>query len=106
MMLDNVGEWDTDEATKFQTGEGVFQLFLKISSKLENIILFKKRITHYHTCANLAALEAQTKDKRIRRIIGRKSEVKLHEKNVHNAHVRTQKDEECSMQRKWEEWCG
>ena len=55
---------EMDEHIKLQTGEGFFQLFLQISSKIENIIMLRLRRTNNSSYAIKDVLEAQKNSKK------------------------------------------
>ena len=76
-MQDNRGDigqvqkGDIDEAIKLQSGEGIFHLLLQCASRLETIILLKTRTEQNSTYAQAASLEANIKDRRITRNMGK-----------------------------------
>ena len=66
---------DADAATKLQIGEVIFQLFLYLSSKLENIIF--SRTMKNSSYNKSASLEARTKGRKIIRNIGSSSDKQI-----------------------------
>ena len=74
---DCVQKGDGDESIKLKMGEGIFQLFIEMSSKIENIILLRLKIIYNLTYTKAASFKSQLKDKRIIRNMGKKSEVQI-----------------------------